>query len=351
MSKKATDSLTKTNLPSTSTSKTGQPSNETTTSCDAHGSRQNAIFKTATSNDTSTEGSESEIDDLCVTPDFFKNVSPKMTPLSPKMASDSSQSQDVSSPMARENVGDGDVSCELKFISTHSRMKKSPLSSKRFVPLVRSMRCRKSLKRLNEEQVFNGEIIAQPKIKRVRIVVTPLTKEKYMHHVKLTSNKTDLVKMSPSQKSNPHHKETGGSSDLTLANSMSNGAQSTSDEDYEPPDASDRDNTTAACTERKRKSVAPVRYVPSASNPQNRREQSSSPSSKSLDSWTGSIARSRKKRKSVPPVKYAPFAGKTRYQRDKRSRERSHTPDSESVISESVTSSVGPDSPLVNLRT
>ena len=333
-------------------SKTGQPSKETTASNDAHESTQNTIFKTARSNDTSTEESEPEIEDLCISP-YFKNLPPKMTPLSPKMASDSSQSQDVTSPITQENVGNGNdyASCELKFISTHSRMKKSPLSSKRLVPLVRSMRCRKSFKRLNEEQVFNGEI-AQPKIKRVRIVLSPLAKEEYMHHLKLTSNKSDLVKTSSLQRNDPHHKETDGSSDLTLT-SVSSGVQSTSsDEDYEPPDISD--TTAAACTERKRKSPPPVRYVASAryeSDPQNRRGQSCSPNSKSLDR-IGSVTRSQKKRKSVPPVRYAPFTRNTRYQRDMRSRERSHTPDSESVISETVTSSsIGPDSPLVNLHT
>lgn len=331
-----------TNLPSTSTSNIGYPSEEITASNDAHESTQNTIFQTATSNNTSTEESDSEIVNLLASPNF-EHSPPKMTPLSPRMASDSSQSQEISSLLTRENAGsnNGDNSaCKLKFMSTHSRIKRTPLSSKQFGSLVRGMRCRKSLKGPFEEQVFNGGMV-QPKIKRVRIVLSSLTKEECMHHLKLADNKTDQVKTSPLQKKSPHHKEADSSLALTLSSSVSNGLPSSSDEDYEPADMSDKDDTsTAARTRGKRKSLPPVRYVPSDEgykrDPQTKREQI--------------VTRAQKKRKSVPPVKYAPFVH-TSFQRDTCSSERSHTPDSESVISESVTSSVGPDSPLVNLHT
>lgn len=330
--KPKTSTLTKAVASSDISSKMGEPS-KVIASNNAHRSTQDNIPQIPTSHDASTQ--ENRVD-MSVSPDFKtpSNSPPKMAPVSPKMMSDSSQTREDASDS--DNNGDKNTFCELKFISTHSRMKKTPVSSKRFVPLVKSMKCRRSLMRPCGDQVNSDGGKSQPKIKRVRIILSPLTKEEYMYHLKPPANKTGEVNTSPLQQKELLHKESGNL--LPVTNSFSSRVDSTSDEDFEPPNDSDKN-----CTQRKRKTAPPVRYAPFFIQS----EQSCSPKSDN-SGRTGTVARSRKKRKTMPPVRYAPFAGN---KRGPHNREQLYTRDSESVISESVTSSIGSDSPLVNLHT
>ena len=274
------------------------------------------------------------------------NLASNITSGSAKIASssvaDSPQPQAINSPMPTEDASDSsdytaDNCSDLKFISTHSRIKRTPVPSKRLIPLVTNMRCRRNLIRSNSKCDCGT---AQPKIKTVRIVLSPLPKEDYMHHLKLAPNKPGKASTSPVQQKEPPHKESVSS----LSGSV---LHSSSDED---PTNDFNKTYMVPCTQRR----APLTKYTSFLEDrrirlQNNQEQLHTPESEN----SGIVTRIKRKRKSAPPVRYAPFAGFKRHWGDPQSynRERSGTPDSESVISESVTSSVGSDPPLVNLDT
>ena len=335
-------------------SKTARPSSAVAVANDVHKSVQDGTSKTPTSNDSTIQDCRSKIVNL--PPNITSSSdSPKITSGSPKIASgsskitaDSPQPQAINSPMPTEDTSDSTDdanigSSNLKFISTHSCIKRTPVPSKRLVPLVTNMKCRRNLIRPNGKS--DGGTV-QPKIKRVRIVLSPLTKETCM---KLATNKTGKASTSPVQQKEPPCKESASS----LPGSV---LTSSSDEDYEPPsDLHKTDMVTR--TQRKRKVASQIRYASfledrrNRSDLQNHQERSQTPESENSDR-TGTVTRMKRKRKSVPPVRYAPFAGIKSYWGDPQSynRERSDTADSESVISESVTSSISSDPPLTNLR-
>lgn len=332
-------------------SKAGEGSNKLLAASNdaAHESTQDTTCKT-----TNNADGRPNMVSLPMSPDLgMSNSPPKMAPISPKMTSDSLQAFNLTDDNSYDTA-DNNTFCELKFVSTHSCIKKAPVSPKRFAPLVKSMRCRRSLTRPNREQIKSDSGKAHLRIKRVRIVLSPLTKEECMYHLKPTTNKTRQSSTSPVQQKETRHKESGDSS------SLSSMVYSTSDDDYKPLSNSDKDSTsvTTTPTRRKRKSVPPQKYAIFDIGKQYQRdshyirEKSHSPISKNSDRIS-IAARSHKKRKSIRPVRYAPFTRNRTYQRDQQdhNRERLHTPDSESVISESVTSSIRLDSPLVNLHT
>ena len=315
-------------------SKTARPSVVVAES-GVHKSLQEGTSGTVTSNDSTIQDSRSKIVNL---------------PGSPRTTADSPQPQAISSPMPTKDISDNSDNTEnrssnLKITPTHSHTKRTPVPSRRFVPLVTSMRCRRSLVRPDGE-IVNEE--TQPKIKRLRIALSPLTKEDYMCHLKLTANKTGKAYTSPLQQEEPPQKE----SESSLPDSVLTG----SDKDYEPPSDLDETNMVTRI-QRKRKVAPPERYTSFLEDriyrrdPQNNQERSHTLESENSES-IGTVTRI-KKRKSTPPVRYAPFAGVKVYWGDPRSynRERSDTPDSESVISESVTSSIDSDPPLANLHT
>ena len=342
-------------------SKTARPSSAVAVANDVHKLVQERTSKTPTSNDSTIQDCRSKIvnlppnitsssDSPKITSGSPKitSGSPKIATGSPKITADSPLPQEINSPMPTEDTSDSTDdanigSSNLKFISTHSCIKRTPVPSKRLVPLVTNMKCRRNLIRPNGKS--DGGTV-QPKIKRVRIVLSPLTKETCM---KLATNKTGKASTSPMQQKEPPCKESASS----LPGSV---LTSSSDEDYEPPsDLHKTDMVTR--TQRKRKVASQIRYASfledrrNRSDLQNHQERSQTPESENSDR-TGTVTRMKRKRKSVPPVRYAPFAGIKSYWGDPQSynRERSDTADSESVISESVTSSISSDPPLTNLR-
>lgn len=275
-----------------------------------------------------------------------------------------SRSRPLGSPETTEDAGsdstdstaDDRNTSEVKFISTHSRMKRSPIPPKRFASLVTNMKCRRNLTRLNGNS-DHGK--SPPKIKRVKIV---LSKEECLSYFKLPTNKAGKVITSPLQHKEPVckeaplqqkelvHKELKDENSLEdsfLKSSLSSAVCSSSDEDYNPSIELD-DNCIAARKKSKRK-VAQVRYVSFFEDRRyqqilqnhSRKKHTSVETSDRIDT----ASRTCKKRKSAPPVRYAPFA-KSKHQNDPRDKS-----DSESVISESVTSSIISNPPLTNLHT
>ena len=277
--------------------------------------------------------------------------SAKVTSGSPKIASgsaaDSPQPQAINSPMPTEDTSDSSddttdncKSGDLKFISTHSRIKRTPVPPERLIPLVTNMKCRRNLIRSNGK-CDRGT--TQPKIKSVRIVLSPLPKEDYMRHLKLTPNKPGRASTLPVQQKEPPHKE-------SVSSSPGSALHSSSDED---PTSDINKTCMVLRTHRKAPQTKYTSYLEDRRKRleeqlYNNQEQLYTPESEN----SGIVTRIKRKRKSVPPVRYAPFAVKRHWgDAPRHNRERSDTPDSESVISESVTSSVGSDTPLVNLRT
>ena len=285
--------------------------------------------------------------------------SPKISSSSPKITSSSPQA--INSPMITEDttVSTNIASSNLKFIPTHARIKRTTISSKRFVPLVTNIKCRRNLTRSNGESVNSDREKTLP-IKRVRIVLSPLTKEECMYHSKLTET---------TQASSPpvhvQQKESfdGSLPDSVVTSSLSSIAQysssSSSDEDYMPPSSLDETDNNIV-TRIQSKKLASARF-PTYIEDRNRKllrgpQHISQEKTLTSESENSAIVTcSKRKRKSVPPVRYAPFAGSKRHCRHPDGynypMEQSLTSDSESVISESVTtSSNSSEPPLANLN-
>lgn len=293
-------------------------------------------------NDVQDGASKTGMSSDSTTQDGTVNLSSKITSGSPKVTSvscrtesdstvDSPQPQAINSPIPTEDTSDsseGDhfKSSDLKFISTHSRIKRTPVPSERLVPLVTNMKCRRNLIRSNGKCDYET---TQPKIKRVRIVLSPLTKKDYMCHLKLAANEPGKATTSPVQQKESPHKESG-----SVLHSSSDKDSISDIKTYMVPRIQRKAPQTryTSFLEDRRKHL------------QNNQEQLHTPESEN----SAIVIRTKRKRKSVPPVRYAPFAGVNPRSYN---RERSDTPDSESVVSESVTSSIGSDPPLVNLHT
>ena len=247
-------------------------------------------------------------------------------------------SKTMNSPRTTEDTSnDGDntyiTPTALKFVSTHSRMKRASLPPERFASIVANMRCRRNL-RENGDQHNCDDGKSLPRIKRVRIVLSPLTIEDDLQHIKSLPNNTGRASAPLLQQKESPYAESGN---LTLTNSST--YTNSDDEDYEPPFSNLEDVVTVARVRRKRKITAPVRYVPFDKGTKSTRE---------LDKVDNRESPRKSKRKAVPPIRYAPFA---KYHQGDVQNAQDFTSDSESLISESVTSSISGNSPLVNIFT
>lgn len=221
---------------------------------------------------------------------------------------------------------------QVKFVSTHSSMKRiSPLP----------MKCQRNTK-------SNGSGKTQPKVKRVRIVLTPLSGEKYykQENTSILQQKESIYKKSgmsdlaSTNNSSLTHSTNNNDENDDEYQPSTNGSSSThssnvNDEDYQPSSNSDK-IVTVTRTRRKRKIVTPVRYAPFKGyqrDPQNHDREE-----------CVTVRRTKRKRKSVLPIRYTPFTEQDLQNYDS---EQLCTSGSESVISESVASSIISDPPLV----
>ena len=236
---------------------------------DVHKSVQDGTSNTATSND-------STIQDPNITSSL---ESPKIASGSPKITADS--------PMPTEDTSD----------STDD-VKRIPVLSKRLVPLVTKMKCQRNLIRQNGK--FDGGTI-QPKIKTVRIVLSSLTKEKYME---LATNKTGKASTSSVQQKEPPQNESANSlPGSLLTSSISSVVHSSSDEDNEPP--SDLHKTDMVTHTRRKRKVASTSFLEDRRNQRDLQSQEQSQTPESENS--GTVTCTKRKRRSVPPVKYVSF--------------------------------------------
>ena len=240
---------------------------------DVHKSVQDGTSNTATSND-------STIQDPNITSSSESPKSlPKIASGSPKITADS--------PMPTEDTSD----------STDD-VKRIPVLSKRLVPLVTKMKCQRNLIRPNGK--FDGGTI-QPKIKTVRIVLSSLTKEKYME---LATNKTGKASTSPVQQKEPPQNESANSlPGSLLTSSISSVVHCSSDEDNEPP--SDLHKTDMVTHTRRKRKVASTSFLKDRRNQRDLQSQEQSQTPESENS--GTVTCIKRKRKSVPPVKYVSF--------------------------------------------
>ena len=290
--------------------------------------------------------------------------SPKISSSSPEISSNSpnitgATPQTINSPVTTEDTIDSTDSTNtafsnLKFISTHARIKRTPIPSKRFVPHVTNIKCQRNLKRSNGESV-NSDCEKTLPIKRVRIVLSPLTKEECMYHRKVNES---IKASSPPvhvQQKESLHKTDGSLPDSVVTSSLSSIVQySSSDEDYVPPSSLDENDIVSRIRRKKLVSARFPSYIEDRNQRLQRDPQLNQENTHTSESEnSGTVPHLKRRRKSAPPVRYAPFAGIKRHCRDPDSypTERSLTSDSESVISESVTtSSNSSEPPLVDLH-